>query len=85
MTRMNLKIHLKISELIYIIEEFDKDEKISKLFKINNFSDKILLKYLFFKKISDKNISTDEIHFTNIIYKFLNVIIKFSPKFFKNF
>ena len=60
----------EISELIYIIEKFNKDEKLSKLFKINNFSDKILLKYLFFKKISDKNNSTDKIHFSNIIYDF---------------
>ena len=72
----------EISELIYIIEKFNKDEKLSKLFKINNFSDKILLKYLFFNKISDKNNSTEKIHFSNIIYKFLNVIIKFLPKFF---
>ena len=58
----------EISELIYIIEKFNKDEKLSKLFKINNFSDKFF-KIFILTKFQIK-ITLQKIHFSNIIFNF---------------
>ena len=74
----------EISELAYIIQKFNDDEKLLKIFQKNNFSDKILLKNFINNKILNKK-SQSDINFINTIYKILYLVIKFSPKFLIKF
>jgi glycosyltransferase involved in cell wall biosynthesis len=69
----------EISELIYIINKYQKNKKISSLFFYKNFAYKLFIKYFLFKKLRSNNIKNFKmIKKLNIIM--LYFIIKIIPK-----
>ena len=69
----------EIDELIYIINKYKKNKKISSSFHYKNFIYKIYIKYLLYKKLNNdysKNNEMIESMFINIIY----FAIKITPK-----
>jgi glycosyltransferase involved in cell wall biosynthesis len=71
--------HKEISELIYIINKYQKNKKISSLFFYKNFAYKLCIKYFLFKKLQANDIK----NFTTI--KKINIIVlylitKITPK-----
>jgi glycosyltransferase involved in cell wall biosynthesis len=71
--------HKEITELIYIINKYQKNEIISSLFSYKNFTYKVYMKYFLFKNIQSHDISNFKM-IKKLNIRILYFLVKLTPK-----